>query len=79
MLEQSRFLMMRYLVILDKNSIKKTAYFLGKSLGILGLLFVFYKLSQEYTLASFTEKFVLLMDIVPPLLILNLISMMMGI
>ncbi|MEA3490277.1 MAG: hypothetical protein U9R27_00050 [Campylobacterota bacterium] len=71
--------MMRYLVILDKNSIKKIAYFLGKSLGILGMLFLFYKLSQEYTLASFREKFFLLIDIVPPLLILNLISMIMGI
>ena len=64
---------------MNKERLKKTAYFLGKSLGVLGLLFVFYKLSQEYTLATFVEKFSLLLDIVPYLLFLNFASTLMGI
>jgi len=64
---------------LNKDKLKKAVYFLGKSLGILGLLFVFYKLSQEYTFSSFTKQFILLLDILPFLLILNFLSIIIGI
>jgi len=64
---------------MNKDKLKKAAYFLGKSLGLLGLIFVFYKLSQEYTLATFVEKISLLLDIVPYLLLLNLASTLIGI
>lgn len=65
--------------IVNKEQIKKTVYFLGKSLGILGLIFVFYKLSQEYTLSSFLSQFSLLSDTIPLLLILNFTSTLLGI
>ncbi len=64
---------------MDKSSLKKVAYFIGKSLGFLGLLFVLYKLSQEYTFSSFTEQFILLLDITPLLFILNFASSLIGI
>jgi len=64
---------------LNKEKLKKVAYSIGKSLGILGLVFVFYKLSQEYTLATFVEKFSLTVDIFPALLMLNLSSVLIGI
>jgi len=64
---------------LDKEKIKKVVYLLGKSLGIIGLLFVFYQLSQEYTLSSFTKQFILLLDILPFLLIINFLSILIGI
>lgn len=66
-------------MILNKDGLKSAAYFLGKSLGILGLLFVFYKLSQEYTFATFAEKFIFILDILPFLLIFNLASIFVGI
>jgi len=64
---------------LKKEKIKNLLYFIGKSLGILGLLFIFYKLSQEYTWSSFTEQFILLIPIVPLLILLNLASLLLGI
>ena len=64
---------------MNKEALKKSAYFVGKSLGILGLIFVFYKLSQEYTLSSFLEQFTLLLEIFPLLLVLNLASILIGI
>lgn len=64
---------------MNKETLKKTAYFLGKSLGMIGLIFVFYKLSQEYTLSSFIEQFRLLLDIAPVLLLLNLAAILIGI
>jgi len=63
----------------NKEKIKQLVYFIGKSLGILGLIFVFYKLSQEYTLSSFTKQFILLLDILPFLLVLNFLSIIIGI
>ncbi len=62
-----------------KERVKKIVYILGKSLGILGLLFIFYRLSQEYTLGTFTEKLSILSPIIPFLLILNLVSILVGI
>lgn len=52
---------------------------LGKSLGILGLFFVFYTLSQEYTWSSFSKQFIQLLNILPLLIILNFASMLIGI
>ena len=64
---------------MNKEAIKKSVYFLGKSLGLLGLVYVFYKLSQEYTFSSFTKQFILLLDILPFLLVLNFLSVIIGI
>ena len=63
---------------MNKAKIKSIVTLLGKSLGILGLLFVFYKLSQEYTFSSFTKQFFLLLDILPLLFIFNFLSMLIG-
>ncbi len=65
--------------IVNKGQIKKIVYFLGKSLGVLGLIFVFYKLSQEYTLSSFLSQLSLFTNTVPMLLILNFTSTLLGI
>ena len=64
---------------MNKDTLKKIAYFLGKSLGVLGLLFVFYKLSQEYTLSGFLEQFTLTLKILPLLFFLNFASILIGI
>jgi len=63
----------------NKSKIKSIITLVGKSLGILGLLFVLYKLSQEYTFSSFTQQFLLLFNILPTLLILNSLSILIGI
>jgi hypothetical protein len=63
----------------NKSKIKSIITLVGKSLGILGLLFVLYKLSQEYTFSSFTQQFLLLLNILPILLILNFLSILIGI
>jgi len=65
--------------IVNKDQIKKIVYFLGKSLGLLGLIFVCYKLSQEYTLSSFFSRLALLEDTIPLILIFNLSSTLLGI
>jgi len=57
---------------------KKTIYFIGKSLGLVGLLFVFYTLSQEYTLSSFTQQFILILNILPLLILINILSILIG-
>ena len=57
---------------------KKTIYFIGKSLGLFGLLFVFYTLSQEYTLSSFTQQFILILAILPILVLVNILSLVIG-
>jgi len=64
---------------MNKAQIKQIAYFMGKLLGVLGLVFVFYKLSQEYTWSSFIDKFSLFTDIIIPLILLNLLSTIIGI
>ena len=64
---------------MQKETLKSVAYFIGKSLGILGLLFIFYKLYQEYTFSSFTEQFLLLMHTLPVLVLLNILSLLIGI
>lgn len=64
---------------MNKEKIKSIVYFIGKSLGVLGLVFVFYKLSQEYTFESFKQQFILLLDILPLLILVNLASLLIGI
>jgi len=61
------------------TSLKKVAYALGKLLGLLGLTFVFYKLSQEYTVSSFADKFSSVSNILLPLVLLNVLSILLGI
>jgi hypothetical protein len=65
--------------IISKDSIKTLAYFVGRLLGLFGVLFVLYKLSQEYTVDSFVDRFVELISITPYLLVINILSMMLGI
>jgi len=65
--------------IVNKDKIKKIVYFLGKSLGVLGLIFVFYKLSQEYTLSTFLSQLSLFKSTIPMLFILNFASTLLGI
>jgi len=62
-----------------KEKIKSIVYLTGKSLGILGLLYVFYKLFQEYTLDSFTEQFISVLHITPLLIFINFLSLVIGI
>ena len=64
---------------MNKEKIKSIVYLLGKSLGVLGVLFVFYKLSTEYTLSTFFEDFYSLLAIMPVLLLLNIIGTLVGI
>ena len=64
---------------MDKTQLKKYATLFGKVLGFAGLLFVLYKFTQEYTLSSFVEQFNQIWSILPILLLLNLVSMMLGI
>lgn len=64
---------------MHKETLKKIAYSAGKLLGILGLIFIFYTLSQEYTLESFTTKFSSLLPLLPLLIVINIFSVLMGI
>ena len=62
-----------------KAQLKQIATLTGKILGVAGLLFVLYKLTQEYTLTSFLEQFKQIWNTLPLLLIVNLASMLLGI
>ncbi len=55
------------------------ANFFGKSLGLLALFFVLYKLSQEFTVHTLMEKIDLIFSILPILFIFNLLSALVGI
>jgi len=61
------------------KQMKHIAAIIGKLLGAAGLLYIFYKLSQEYTLQSFTAQFSLLLPHLPLLLLINLTSTLLGI
>ncbi len=65
--------------MMNREQIKKILYGLGKLLSILGLGFLFYKLSKEYTLESFYSHLVAYKFIILPLIIINLLSPMIGI
>jgi hypothetical protein len=64
---------------MPKETIKKIVTFIGKLLGILGLLFIFYTLSKEYTWESFSDKFTSLLPLLPFLFIANILSILLGI
>jgi len=64
---------------MNKTSLKKLLTFLGKFLGILGLIFIFYTLSEEYTWSSFTDKFSSVLPLLPILFLFNLYSILLGI
>ncbi|MEA1880453.1 MAG: hypothetical protein U9N11_07400 [Campylobacterota bacterium] len=64
---------------MNKEKVKSFAYTLGKSLGILGIAYLFYALYQEYTFSSFIENFYAIAHILPQLFILNLLSILIGI
>jgi len=65
--------------VLNTDKLKQLANHAGKTLGILGLLFLFYKLFQEYTLEEFLKNFALIMSIMPLLIIINFLSTLLGI
>lgn len=64
---------------MNKTKLKYLLTLFGKLLGVLGLVFVFYTLSQEYTLSSFSQQFILFIDILPLLMLLNMLSILIGI
>jgi hypothetical protein len=64
---------------MNKIKLKSLLTLFGKLLGVLGLVFVFYTLSQEYTLSSFTQQFILFIDVLPLLMLLNILSILIGI
>ena len=64
---------------MQTEQLKKIATTLGKFLGILGLIFVFYKLSQDYTFASFISNFYAIAPLLPLLTLLNILSILIGI
>lgn len=64
---------------MHKESLKRIATLIGKLLGIAGLLFVFYKLFQEYTLDSFMAQLSLLLPLLPLLFLINILSTLLGI
>ena len=64
---------------MKKTHLKAAISLVGKILGILGLVFVLYKLSQEYTLNSFFQQLSLIYHTLPILFFLNLISTLLGI
>jgi len=62
-----------------KNTVKSLVHLTGKLLGIGGLIFVMYTLSQEYTLSSFSSQFISILSLIPLLLIINITSTLVGI
>jgi len=70
---------MKELIHRNQEKIKNLLYFVGKLLGILGLLYVFYKLYQDYTFNSFTEQFISVLHITPLLIFVNFFSLIVGI
>lgn len=64
---------------MHKEQLKKIATIIGKFLGVLGLLYVFYTLSQEYTFERFISNFYKVTPILPWLIMLNILSILMGI
>jgi len=70
---------MKELIRNNQEKIKSLLYLAGKALGILGLLYVFYKLYQDYTFSSFTQQFISVLHITPLLLLVNFLSLIIGI
>ncbi len=64
---------------MHRSNLKTVAAYVGKFLGIAGLVFVLYQLSRHYTLESFAARFVSLSSISGELLALNIVSSLIGI
>jgi len=64
---------------MDKKRVKNLLYTLGKGIGFVALIYILYKLSQEYTLNEFLAKFNSIKEIILPLIILNFLSLIIGI
>lgn len=64
---------------MHRERMKTIATYIGKVLGIVGLLYLLYTLSQEYTWQSFIHKFVQIKSLLPALILLNIISILLGI
>ena len=64
---------------MDRDKIKNFLYLFGKVIGFLGLAYVIYKITQEYTIESFFSKIKELKLVIFYSLILNLISSFIGI
>jgi len=64
---------------LNRDKIKSILNNIGRILGLLGLVFVLYKISKEYTLSSFVNKIGDFKTIFIPLIALNLLSYLIGI
>jgi len=63
----------------DQQKLKNIINFFGKSLGFLGLIYIFYSLSQEYTWNSFIQQFHTIVYWIPLLIIINIFSIIIGI
>lgn len=64
---------------MNRDKIKSILNNIGRILGLLGLVFVLYKISKEYTLSSFVNKISDFKSIFIPLIALNLLSYLIGI
>jgi len=64
---------------MNKTKIKSLLTLFGKLLGILGLIYVFYTLSQAYTLSAFIQQFIQFIAVLPLLILLNILSILIGI
>lgn len=63
----------------DQQKIKKILYTFGKSLGVIGLVYILYKLQQEYTVKDFMARIDDTKSIIFYLFILNIVSNLIGI
>ena len=63
---------------MNKKRIKSLAYMAGKLLGILGLAYILYKLSQEYSFEKFSNQFHTVSYLIPILLLMNITSSLIG-
>jgi hypothetical protein len=64
---------------MNKNKLKEYLYTFGKLLSLLSIVFIFYKIYQEYSLGSFYTKIVQFIDISPYLILLNILSLLTGV
>jgi len=64
---------------MDKKRVKNLIYAFGKGIGFIALIYILYKLSQEYTLNEFLAKFKSIKGFLIPLIIINLLSSIIGI
>jgi len=65
--------------LINKQTLKTILYGFGKVLGIIGLLYILYKLQQEYTLSDFMQRIQETKEVIFYLFILNITSNFIGI